>query len=135
MTPKVTRASWPSQMQKIVDYSQNNNLDIFEMEQGYVVASTVYMTTGLKAKRNYNNIPFQPTVWAELSNPENLQQIEDAIQQFNRRADDKLKEAPPGAKLDLMERIAILPTNDPRVQVNVFFFVFFCVCVPFRPYF
>jgi len=105
-------------MQKIVDYSQNNNLTLFEAEQGYVVASTVYMTTGVKAKRNYNNIPFQPTVWAELSNPQNLQQIEEAIQKFNQQTDAKLKEAPPGAKLDLMEKIAILPTNDPRVQVS-----------------
>ena len=66
-------------MQKIVDYSQNNNLTLFEADQGYVVASTVYMTTGVKPKRNYNNIPFQPTVWAELCNPQNLQQIEQAL--------------------------------------------------------
>jgi len=106
-------------MQKIVDYSQNNNLTLFDAEQGYVVASTVYMTTGVKAKRNYNNIPFQPSVWAELSDPQNLQQIEEAIKQFNRRTEAQLNEAPPGAKLDLMERIAILPTNDPKVQVSV----------------
>ena len=106
-------------MQKIVDYSQNNNLTLFEADQGYVVASTVYMTTGVKAKRNYNNIPFQPTVWAELCNPQNLQQIEQALQKFNEQTELKLKEAPPGTKLDLLEKIAILPTHDPRVQVRI----------------
>ena len=116
-TPKVTRSSWPAQTQKLMDYNKANNLNMFEAEKGFVIASQVFMTTGVKVKRCYSNIPFSPEVWAALSDPVNLQLLEEKIKDWNLQTDAKLKETSPGAKLDLEETIGHIPTLDDRVQV------------------
>lgn len=91
----------PAQMCKIIWYAKANNLNLFNPEQGYVVASQVYMTTGVKANKCYTNIPFAQEVWAALSDPEILVHLEECIKEWNMAADAELKDLPTGAKLDL----------------------------------
>ncbi len=109
----------PSQVNKLLEYARTNNLNLFNLEHGYVVPAQVYLQNGPRAKKNWSNVPFAPETWEALNDPENIKHLEERIKIWSATADQKLEGVPAGAKVDLSSVIGHLETNDPRVQIQV----------------
>ena len=117
-TRKASKGMIPTQVHKILDYAKQNDLQLFDPEEGYVVPGHVYLQNGPKAKKNWSSVPFSIAVWEALSNPTNLKIIEERIKVWNTAADLKLVGMPQGSKVDLAKPVAHFETSDERVQVK-----------------